>query len=149
MTKSAPSGFLLWLLAVGLAGCDSRGPTSPTSVAQQTVRPAAGPPPGLHGVTLFGIVFETTAVGQVAVADVSIYCDACGQSGHTWLRTDANGYYSFSGDLAAGGGIWLSAGPILVWVAKEGFQDPLGVLPGRREVRINGDTRFDIELVRP
>ena len=82
------------------------------------------------------------------VADVSIYCDACGESGHSWLRSDVNGYYSFSGDLDAGGGIWLSTGPTLLLVAKEGFQDPPMVSPGRREVRIDGDTRFDIELVR-
>ena len=49
----------------------------------------------------------------------------------------------------------LSNGPnTVVLVAKEGYEDPPGLTyppyhsPGAREVTINGDTRFDIELVR-
>jgi hypothetical protein len=159
------TGLLLIVLAAGLAGCDGTNPTSPTPLAQQIIPPPAARRSGssygegytLTGVTLSGIVFEPTPTGQVPVADVTVYCDACGEVGHTWMRTDANGYYSFTGDVDAGGGIWLSRNPTPLWVGKEGYQDPQGPPPrsttlpsgpGWREVRITGDTRFDIELAR-
>ena len=113
MTNTARTTLLISMLTVGLAGCDGAGPASPTLPAQPPVRPPAGLSAVLQGVTVFGIVSESTPTGRVAISDVSIYCDACGEFGHTWLRTDANGYYSFNGDLDAGGGIWLSADPLL------------------------------------
>jgi hypothetical protein len=68
---------------------------------------------------------------------------------------DDNGFYHFSGDLATGGGVWLTPGvptPIAVDYNKE-YEDPPGIPPSRRgpgwrDVLIDGDTRFDIELVR-
>ncbi len=156
MTNRTYTGGLLFLLAAGLVGCEGASPTSPTPPAHQALPPAASPAPGvntLNGVTLFGVVFETTLTGPSPIADVLLYCDACGVEGHTWLETDANGYYSFSGDLDSGGGIWLSSGPTVLLVAKEGYHDPAGK-PGTtgfdsvREVTINGDTRYDIQLVR-
>ena len=160
---------LLLALAAGLAGCNGAGTSGPTAPSTQLnhQRAAPGPsapPPGssygarytLVGVTLAGLVTAATPTGQAPVADATIYCDACGAEGHTWLRTDANGYYSFSGDLPSGGGIWLADGPLALWVFKAGYQDPPGMLPpagyssepGWRLVPITGDTRFDIELVR-
>ena len=157
MLKRPCSRFLFVVLAAVLAGCDA-GP-SPTPTAQSPVQPAASPPGSssggysLKGVTLFGVVFETTPTGREPVAGATVYCDACGQLGHTWLETDTNGYYSFSGDLNAGGGIWLGGGSTSVWVGKEGYQDPPGLPalggPGWRATPINGDTRFDMQLVRP
>ena len=151
MTNRTGADLLLLVpaLALVLAGCNGDSSTiTPTAPSQQTVRPPALLPAVLYGVSLFGVVFEMTPTGQMPVADVSIYCDACGESGHTWLRTDANGYDSFSGDLNSGGGIWLSAGPTLILVAREGFLDPPGQTPGQRQVQIEGDTRFNVELVR-
>jgi hypothetical protein len=151
------TGVLALMLAAGLAGCNDATSSSPTAPsAQQAVPPPAVPPPGfgyaggytLKGVALFGIVSEMTPTGPGPIADVSVYCDACGEFGHTWLRTDGSGYYSFSADLDSGGGIWLSTGPTVLLVAKEGYQDPVGLPPGERRVMITADTQFDIQLVR-
>jgi hypothetical protein len=134
-------GELLIVLSVaGLVGCDGQNVTAPTP--RQPELPQAGGRPTLTGVTLFGVVTESTANGQTPVSDVSIYCDACGEDGHSWVRTDGNGYYSFSGDLDAGGGIWLSAGATVLLLDKEGYQSV------RAEVPIMQDTRFDIQLAR-
>ena len=83
--------------------------------------------------TLSGVVFEMTATGPARVEGVDIYCDACGQFGHTWLTTDGNGFYSFSG-------VYNGLTPLLV--RKEGY------VAGRRDATVSGDTRFDIQIVR-
>ena len=51
--------------------------------------------------------------------------------------------------LDAGGGIWLAGPTTDIWVAKEGYGDPPS-FPGEgwRSVTIDGNTRYDIELVR-
>jgi hypothetical protein len=152
------------VLAAGLSGCGHGNPAAPTAAGQRATPPPAAPPPGspyaadgtLTGVTLFGVVFETTPAGPAPISGVTVYCDACGELGHTWMRTDGNGYYSFPGSLETGGGIWLSRDTTALWVVREGYQDPPGLVrlsplpsgPGWRNVRIAGDTRFDVELVR-
>ena len=46
--------------------------------------------------TIFsGVTFEVTPNGNVPVEGVDIYCDGCGKDGHTGLRTDASGSYTF------------------------------------------------------
>lgn len=139
-------------LAAGLAGCEGGGPSSPTAPARQVQQqPTPSSAVTLSGMTLHGFVTEATATGEAPIAGVTIYCDACGADGHTGLSTDANGYYSFSGDVSSGGGIWVAAGAsITLWVVKEGYRDPPGLPtePGWRSVSISGDTRFDITLVR-
>jgi hypothetical protein len=108
----------------------------------------------LVDASLSGVVFELTPTGQVPVQGVSVYCDACGEVGHTWRTTDTAGFYSFSGDLAHGGGVWVNASDVTpLLVRKEGYavSDPAGTFPdgtGRKNVTVNGDTRFDIQLVR-
>ena len=78
-----------------------------------------------------------------------MYCDACGHEGHTWLTTDGDGAYRFSGDLEAGGGIWLAGPTTQIMVAKDGYGNPSSFPGGGwRSVTIDGDTRYDIELVR-
>jgi hypothetical protein len=109
-------------------------------------------------VTLSGFVYEVTPSGQAPLADVPVYCETCGEGTHTWAYTDATGFYRFPGDLAKGGGVWLYPGiATQVRVTKEGYQDPPGIPPltgpvlsgvGWREVLINGDTRFDVQLVK-
>jgi len=146
----------LWMAVVvlGAARCGSRGeppgvPTAPT------------PPPTLVSapstvidyfadVTLSGVVFEKTAAGPQPLAGVTIYCDACGEGGHTWATTDGRGFYTFTG-------VWLQFNPFPLHVAKEGYGDPpdLPALkgthrpngPGWREVTIVGHTRFDMYLI--
>jgi hypothetical protein len=104
--------------------------------------------------SLSGVVFEVTATGQVPIPGVSLYCDACGEFGHTAKTTDKDGFYSFSGDIAHGGGMWLPpSNTAYLIVQKEGYRDPPGlprgpVSQGWRDVTVKGDTRFDIQLVR-
>ena len=149
---------MLALFAAGLAGCDGSSPTSPTvSVAQpqppiQTPQPTPSWPAGsLADVTLSGTVYEVTPGGRVPIDHVAVYCELCGQETHSWAYTDANGFYSFFG-------VWLDGGPNHdSRIGKDGFADPPG-LPattspnpsgsGWRDVRVAGDTRFDVELVR-
>jgi hypothetical protein len=103
------------------------------------------------------VVYESTPTGRVPIPGVRVYCELCGRDTHTFATADANGFYIFPGDLASGGGVWLSGGPTPVLVEDDGYRDPTGLpsFPGVcppgfscREVLINGDTRFDIELVR-
>jgi hypothetical protein len=82
------------------------------------------------------------------IAGALVYCELCGEITHTWASADANGLYSFSGNIAKGGGVWLSAGRLTpVSVRADGYHDPSDLL-GRKEVSIVGDTRLDFELVR-
>ena len=167
-------GIVLLLLACALTGCGGYSPSTvsmaPTSVSPSPA-PAPSPPvpqppapalpapgysPGytLTAVSLSGIVIEMTATGDRPIKDVSVYCDACGAVGHTWSYTDSSGRYSFSGDLGQRGGVWLPAGAkIPLLVKKEGYavvgaETTFADGTGSRNVIVNGDTRFDILLVR-
>jgi hypothetical protein len=94
---------------------------------------------------LSGVVFEVTEGGQMPIEGVEVYCDGCGSPvGHTSVLTDADGSYSFS---------WTFNGLNPLFVTKAGYAivDPTGTLldrEGRVQVTVNGDTRFDIQLVR-
>jgi len=167
MTNGTGTAIAYTLVALGLLGCGSYSspPTAPAQVqlppvvAQPVPPPLAPPSPGfiygsgyvLTGVSLSGVVTERTATGQTPLEDVRIYCDACGATGHTWRLTDKNGRYSFHGDLASDGGVWLAPGfatPLVV--EKEGF---VAVLPpvdrgGQISVKMNGNTEFDVQLQR-
>ena len=155
MTSRTLLRIPLWVLLVGLAGCGGTDslPSGPSAVPPQAVVPP--PPTGiwldgytLMGVSLSGIVYESTMTGPMPIAGALVYCELCGEITHTWATADANGFYSFSGDLANGGGVWLSAGKLTPASARaDGYHDPSGLL-GRREVLIVGDTRLDFELVR-
>ena len=156
------------LLVLTFLGCASYPPppTAPTQVQQPSVVPQPSPPspvqpspvfnyaPGyvLTAVSLSGVVTEqTSSSGQMPIADVTVYCDACGPTGHTWLSTDHNGRYSFHGDLARGGGVWLAPGistPLIV--SKEGFDVVIPSVDyyGQLSVMIKGNTEFDVQLVR-
>ena len=112
-------------------------------------------------MSLTGRVYELTPTGPVGIAGAAVYCEACGLQTHSWATADSNGFYSFSGDLGNGGGVWLASGFLTaIGVEHTGYQDPPGLPPlrgplfhipsgpGWREVSIDGDTRFDIQLVR-
>ena len=93
--------------------------------------------------TLSGIVFEETATGRKPIEAVSVYCDSCGE-GHVFSTTDAQGFYSFIGVLAG-------AYTLIIW--KEGYMvvGSAGSFPGASGTRIplvEGDTQYDIQLVR-
>lgn len=148
------------VIAATFAACDAATP-APTAPAQD--RPAGEAPttgtptPDFHvaEVTLSGMVFETTPDGRRPIADV----DVLNGEGE-FAKTDANGFYSLGPVWVCpcAAQPWVEAGTTFLWVTKDGYADPPGTLasvfgpaagsPGTRDVRIDGDTRFDIELVR-
>ena len=175
MTRTTVVQLILLLLAQGTLACSgpdsSASPPSPTAPSAvpppARVAPCAAPgsvsgcPTTRVGASLSGMVYELTPEGPVGIPGAAVYCEACGLITHTWATADASGFYRFSGDLATGGGIWLSPGVLtVIGVEHKAYQDPPGLPPlrgplghiptgpGWREVLIEGDTRFDIELVR-
>jgi len=123
------------------SGCDGRA-SIPGSIAP-TPTPAPRPaPPTAETYNLSGVVFEMTAEGRVPIEGVEVYCDSCGSPvGHTWVSTDAKGFYSLS---------WAENGVHRLYVTKAGYQifDPAGVVRDQIDASVHGDTQFDIELVR-
>ena len=134
-------------LVILLGGCDSdsaRTPLSPPVIVPPTV-----PTPVILAGTISGVVFEMTESGRMPVENVEVYCDSCGPQGHTFSHTGSDGQY----DLPT-----APAGKNLLLVAKQGYAlarpdwtnpnpTPLGWLGGLN-ASVDGNTRFDIELVR-
>ena len=154
MTSKVQLGIVV---LIALAGCGSdagrasvptapSSPTPPQSVA--TGRQPSPWPPGVldSNVTLSGVVFEIANGSELPIERAWVYCELCGEETHSATYTDARGVYSFKG-------IW---GTVLsISVSKEGYEDPAGPTntgfpngPGWRDVTINGDTRFNIQLAR-
>jgi hypothetical protein len=152
------------VMALGLSGCGDGSPASP--VGPSPVPPQAAvpsPSPGdfltghaLTGVSLSGVVYELTPTGRAPIARAIVYCEPCGAGTHTFATADDNGVYHFPGDVSAGGGVWIAAGvptPLAVGYYNKDYEDPPGMPltprgPGWRQVLIDADTTFDIELVR-
>ena len=158
-------GAAVTALVASVACSCYAAPTSPTTVSAQPTPVPAQRAPLSNDLfvrmpwSLTGLVFETTSSGSgyAPVLGVTVYCDACGEFGHTWTTTDASGFYRFSGDVAGGGGVGVAPGTTTYLIVdKEGYKDPAGLpatfwggsRPGFRELTMRGDTRFDIELVR-
>jgi hypothetical protein len=154
MTRKVQLGLLVVIViaAHGLAGCEagaplqmpSSSPSSPSDfVPYVTIQPT--PVVFAPNVTLSGVVFEVAQGAEVPIEGVGVYCEACGEETHTWASTDKKGFYSFKG-------VWGT--PVSILVGKDGYQDPPGTMnsplfgPGWRDVVINGDTRFNIQLAR-
>ena len=107
-------------------------------------------------VTLSGVVYEVTPTGRVPIEGVIFY-----SSEQALGATDINGLFSVRP-------VWVcpcswapsvDAAITAIYWEKDGYEDPAGqpdsiFCPGRvsgagwRDVKINGDTRLDIELVR-
>jgi hypothetical protein len=157
------AGMVPLVLTLAVAGC-TESPASPSvtpSAAPIAVTSVPAPPaPGvsvLTEATLSGSVYEVVgdSPGQRrGIEGVSVYCEPCGESTHNFAYTDAKGEYVFPR------GVWnegRTGFPTRIRVSKDGYEDPSG-LPkttppnpsgaGWREVVINGDTRFDMELFR-
>ena len=110
----------------------------------------------LAEATLSGTVYERVGNPSqpVGIEGVSVYCEQCGESTHNFALTDSTGAYVFPP------GFWTEGRPTFparVSARKDGYTDPPGrpsptppnpTGAGWREVVIDGDTRFDIELVR-
>ena len=153
MMNGRRAALVIFGVAVGLAGCNGGRPLLPPTAPSTVQPPPPVPPSGVPGVlndyTLSGVVFEMTPTGRMPIEGVDVYCEPCGAETHTWSTTDSNGFYSFAGVWNAG------VFPTPIFVSKNGYTDP-GVVttppnqqgPGWRDVIVNGDTRFDIELVR-
>ena len=155
------------VLGLGLGGCGGSNspatpltpsPLPPQAPAPQAPAPSPSFPPGtLTGVSLSGVVYELTPTGRRPIPKAYVYCEACSEQTHMFVLADEGGFSQFSGDVASGGGVWLTPG-ITTDIAVGGsynpdYKDPPGLTPARRgpgwrEVLIDGDTRFDIELVR-
>jgi hypothetical protein len=147
-------------LMIGLTGCSDVGPQSPTApsapspIQQPQPQPVLSnrfPPGVLRDYSLSGMVYEMTATGRIPIEGVAVYCELCGAETHSGASTDSKGFYSFRGVWNAG------VFPTSLSIGKAGYEDPPGlpvITPpnlsgdGWREVMVDGDTRFDIELVR-
>jgi hypothetical protein len=102
----------------------------------------------LAAVSLSGVIYESWMGRNVPIPYAVVYCERCGEITHTWATADANGFYRFPGELATGGGIWLSPGqPTAIPVGGVNFE-PQPWLVRSLSLTITGDTRFDVELVR-
>jgi hypothetical protein len=136
----------------GLAGCGPETslqlpPSSPSSPSEFVGYVPIQPTPVVFApnITLSDVVFEVAQGAEVPIEGVDVYCEACGEKTHTWASTDKKGFYSFKG-------VWGT--PVSIKVGKDGYQDPPGTTntpffgPGWRDVVINGDTRFNVQLAR-
>jgi hypothetical protein len=147
------------VLILGLAGCGGDSRPIPSAPSLQPPLPSIPTPAVsvLADATLSGRVYEVVAdtpPRTIGIEGVSVYCEQCGESTHNFAYTDSRGEYVFPK------GVWTEGRPsfpIRILVAKEGYSDPPGLSkptppnpsgPGWREVVINGDTRFEMELVR-
>jgi len=169
MTNRTLLGFLLVVLATGLAGCDgasSPSPTAPSTAPQQTPRPAGNGIDTYYvaDVIVSGVVYEMTPTGRVPIEGVLVRSDYFHMFPTPDVVTDSRGFFSFRP-------VWVcpcsvapvvQAGVTALWVDKAGYEAPAGqpasvfgyrldpdVRPDLRlrDVTINGDTRIDIELV--
>jgi len=154
MTHRIRSALVLSALVMGLAGCSSEPPpyvpTAPS--APVPARRPSDPAVYMPNVTLSGVAFEETPTGRAPIEGVWVYCEPCGAETHSGVYTDSKGFYSFTG-------VWTDPDffPTRVQITKDGYVDPPG-LPtptppnpsgaGWREVVINGNTEFDVQLVR-
>jgi hypothetical protein len=87
--------------------------------------------PGTY--TLAGVITEATANGMTPVENAEVSRINEENTGWQLATTDKNGFYQLGGQYAGGGA---------VSVFKDGYE------PVKSDVTIDGDTRFDSQLVR-
>ena len=151
MTSRTRTSVVLSTAILALSGCSE---SSPSLVAPHTPPPVVQKPEPetfRAEVTLSGTVFEETASGRTPIERVWVYCEPCTADTHASVYTDSKGFYRFSG-------VWTNGTfPTRISAQKDGYEDPKGLPtptppnpsgPGWREVVINGNTQFDIQLVR-
>src|SRR5687768_12230153 len=97
----------LLVLVLSLSGCGGADPSpmsvGPSSLPPQTFVPVSPPPNprwppadyALTAASLSGVIYESTAMGQMPLAGAMIYCELCGEMTHTWATADSNGVYRF------------------------------------------------------
>ena len=170
MASRTHLGFLLVVLMAALAGCEraSPSPTAPSTAQPQQPPGAAGSGPDTYSVAdviLSGVVYEVTPMGRVPIEGVRVQSDYFHVFSTPDVMTDSNGFFSFRRVwvCACSWAPWVDAGITSIYVDKDGYEVPAGqpfsvfhhpLYPDARrddrlrDVTINGDTRFDIELVR-
>jgi hypothetical protein len=153
-TRTATAAFVVSQLFTGCAGSAPAAPSDASSSVPAVVLPPAPSESVLADATLSGMVYEVIDGQRRGIAGASVYCEPCGESTHNFTDTDSNGEYIFPHGVWTEGRVGF---PTRVLVRKDGYGDPPGLpkntppnpsLPGWREVVINGDTRFEIEMVR-
>lgn len=107
MRNKTVVGIALLVLAQGVAGCSATDSSS-ISLGPSAVPPQAAPPPPrppgswpagtLTGVSIFGVVSESTPTSRVPIPGARVYCELCGTETHTFTTADASGFYIFPGD---------------------------------------------------
>ena len=167
MANRTHTGFLVVVLAAGLAGCEG---ASPSPTAPPTAQPPQPPGPANSGrdtysvadVMLSGVVYEVTPMGRVPIEGVHVQSDHFHVFPTPDVVTDSHGFFSFRPVWVCpcSWAPWVDAGITSIYVDKDGYEVPAGqpasifgvgtlVNDSRlRDVTIDGDTRFDIELVR-
>ncbi len=152
MTTRMQTGLLLVTFSAVLTGCDTRQATTVAGPSPVVATAPDPPNPFLDDVTLSGTVYQLVDGLRLGIEGVSVYCEQCGVETHNFASTDSMGVYAFPT------GFWTegrASFPARIFVSKAGYHDPEGVPkitsgnpsgPGWREVVIDGDTRFDIEL---
>ena len=166
MANRTHTGFLLVVLAAGLAGCEG---ASPAPTAPSTAQPQQLPGPVASGrdtyfvanVILSGVVYEVTPTGRVPIEGVRVQSDYFHVFPTPDAVTDSQGFFSFRR-------VWVcpcswapgvDAGITSIFVDKDGYEVPAGQAASifgtdvptdlrLRDVPIDGDTRFDVQLVR-
>ena len=132
-------------MTLTVAACgDGNGPVPTATAPTPTTAPRST-------FAVFGVVSEVTASGVVPIEGVGVQMASCppttrfGCGGNAPLlnvTTNTLGAYIVDG---------VYPGAVVVWVEKTGFQLPEGVKAdgeGAQTVLVNGDTRFDVRLVR-
>jgi hypothetical protein len=169
-TNETHAATLIVVLAAGLAGCEGRSslsPAAPSSAQPQAPRPTGSGPDTYQvaDVLLSGVVYEMTSMGRVPIEGVRVQSDYFHVFPTPDAVTDARGFFSFRPlwVCPCSWAPWVDAGITSIWVDKDGYDAPAGQVAstfGRRldpdvrpdlrlrDVPINGDTRFDVELVR-
>jgi hypothetical protein len=144
-----PPGDFITVTKVGYKS-ETRPLRIPSNAAQIVVDVQLVREGDIH--TLSGVIVELTQNGLMPVGGVVVWELSCpalpemcaAQNIVQSVMTDTNGFYSFSGLYAGKNNV--------VWANKEGFKDPFPQRPeaseGGQTVTIDGDTRFDIQLVR-
>jgi hypothetical protein len=112
--------------------------------------------PTLMGVSLSGVVYELTPTGRTPIAGAIVYCEPCGES-NAHIRLPPTRMASTTSREISRGRRCLggrgSADPRCRGSLQQRFSKTRQYYrrrqgPGWREVLIDGDTIFDIELVR-
>jgi hypothetical protein len=136
------------LITIGATGCrDGSSPRLPLS-------PTAMPTPTPDATTLgsmFGVVYETTQTGPIPVEGVRLGLLTClrencptATTAYREVTSDKDGAFRIPD---------VYNGPLnFLWISKEGYKGahPPGGCEGcDLVVAISGDTRLDVEVVRP